>query len=151
MEFNKPVSNPLLVGAIELLREDETDKYRKMFWNEVLTAEYLTPVFITPPPQRGQNDRMRIPPGSNIQFPTIGTADGRHFLMAFTDQKEFDKWKPGTEKYMFALTFDDYVSMLLKKEPGGNANTTQGFIINPCSSNIVISKELIAQLIAMRN
>lgn len=151
MEFNKPVSNPLLVGAIELLREDETEKYKKMFWAEVLNAEYLTPVSITPPPLRGANGAMRITEGSNIQFPTIGTEDGKQYLMAFTDKAEYDKWKPGTEKYMFTLTFDDYVSLLLQKDSEGNSNTTVGFMINPCSSNIIITKELIAQLIAMRN
>ena len=150
MEFNKPVSNPLLVGAIELLRDDE-DKYKKMFWAEVLKAEYLTPVSITPPPLRGRNGAMRITEGSNIQFPTIGTEDGKQYLMAFTDKKEYDKWKPDAEKYMFTLTFDDYVSMLLKKDSEGNSNATVGFMINPCTSSIIITKELIAQLIAMRN
>ena len=150
MEFNKPVSNPMLAGAIELLKED-AEKYKKMFWAEVLKAEYVTPVSITPPPLCGKNGAMRITEGSNIQFPTIGTEDGRRFLMAFTDKAEYDKWKPGTEKYMFTLTFDDYVSLLMKKDSEGNSNTTVGFMINPCTSNIIITKELIAQLVAMRN
>ena len=76
------------------MREDETEKYKKMFWAEVLKAEYLMPVSITPPPLRGKNGAMRITEGSNIQFPTIGTEDGKQYLMAFTDKKEYDKWKP---------------------------------------------------------
>ena len=113
MEFNKPVSNPMLAGIIELLKEDE-EKYKKEFWAEVLKAEYITPVYITPPPLRGKDGGMKIPPNSNIQFPTIGTEDGNKYLMAFTDKKEYDKWKPNAEKYIFTLNFDDYVGLLLQ-------------------------------------
>ncbi|MBE5873605.1 MAG: SseB family protein [Lachnospiraceae bacterium] len=150
MEFNKPVSNPMLAGIIELLKEDE-EKYKKEFWAEVLKAEYITPVYITPPPLRGKDGGMKIPPNSNIQFPTIGTEDGNKYLMAFTDKKEYDKWKPNAEKYIFTLNFDDYVGLLLQRNKEGGPNDTRGFIINPYGCNIIVSKEMIATLIPMRN
>lgn len=150
MEFNKPVSNPMLAGAIELLKQDE-EKYKKMFWAEVLKAEYITPVMITPPPLRGKNGGMRITEGSNIQFSTIGTEEGNKYLMAFTDKKEYDKWKPNAEKYIFTLNFDDYVGLLLQRNKEGGPNDTRGFIINPYGCNIIVSKEMIATLIPMRN
>ena len=31
MEFNKPVSNPMMVGSIELLKAEDTPEHRQMF------------------------------------------------------------------------------------------------------------------------
>ena len=34
MEFNKPVSNPMMVGSIELLKAEDTPEHRQMFLEE---------------------------------------------------------------------------------------------------------------------
>ena len=34
MEFNKPVSNPMMVGSIELLKAEDTPEHRQMFLDE---------------------------------------------------------------------------------------------------------------------
>ena len=43
MEFNKPVSNPMLVGAIELMKAEDTPDHRNMFLNEMMKAFFLAP------------------------------------------------------------------------------------------------------------
>ena len=35
MEFNKPVSNPMMVGSIELLKAEDTPEHRQMFLDEL--------------------------------------------------------------------------------------------------------------------
>ncbi len=147
MEFNKPVSNPLLVGAIELMKAEDTQRHRGMFVNEMLRAEFLAPVLITPAPEPDTNGKLVIGKGSNVQFPTLAVRDGRQLLMAFTDKMEFEKWRPGEEKYSFALTFDDYVSMLLRKDKQGNSSPAIGVVINPFGCNLIVHKDMIANMV----
>ena len=51
MEFNKPVSNPMMVGTIELLKAEDTPEHRQMFLEELQKAKFLAPVVIDPVPQ----------------------------------------------------------------------------------------------------
>ena len=39
MEFNKPVSNPMMVGSIELLKAEDTPEHRQMFLDEMGLTE----------------------------------------------------------------------------------------------------------------
>ena len=48
MEFNKPVSNPLLMGSIELMKAEDTPAHRNMFMGELAKAEFLSPAIIEP-------------------------------------------------------------------------------------------------------
>ena len=48
MEFNKPVSNPMMVGSIELLKAEDTPEHRQMFLDELQKAKFLSPVVIDP-------------------------------------------------------------------------------------------------------
>jgi hypothetical protein len=41
MEFNKPVSNPMMVGSIELLKAEDTPEHRQMFMEELQKAKFL--------------------------------------------------------------------------------------------------------------
>ncbi len=171
MEFNKPVSNPIIIGTIELMKANEAEQkmvkhvqteeenkrlqnkatqLRKAFWAEFMKSEFLAPVLITPPPVEGDNGSMKIEPGSNVQFPSLRASDGSKFLMAFTDKTEFNKFAPDEKKYSFALTFDDYVSMLLHKGENEKTNDLKGIVVNPFGGNIVILKDEIAKLILLR-
>ncbi len=153
MEFNKPVSNPMLIGTIELMKAEDSQQHRGMFVNELMKAEFLSPVLISPAPKPDERGRLVIEKESKVQFPSLGTPDGRQFLMAFTDKMEFEKWRPGEEKYSFALTFNDYVSMLLHKDENGNQGPAIGIVINPFGCNIILHRDMIANLIVakMRN
>ena len=53
MEWNKSVSNPMLVGMIELMKADPTQDHKKMFVEEMMKAKYLTPAVIEPKPRTG--------------------------------------------------------------------------------------------------
>ncbi len=150
MEFNKPVSNPMLIGAIELMKADDTQAHRGMFVNEVVKSEFLAPVVISPAPKPDENGRLVIEKGSNVQFPSLSAPDGRQFLMAFTDKMEFEKWRPGEEKYSFTLTFNDYVSMLLRKDKDGKTGPAIGVVINPYGCNLILHRDMIANIVVAK-
>lgn len=88
MEFNKPVSNPMMVGTIELLKAEDTPEHRQMFLEELQKAKFLAPVVIDPVPQPDEKGQVRIPRDAKVQFPMLSTEDGRKFFMAFTDWME---------------------------------------------------------------
>lgn len=150
MEFNKPVSNPMLVGTIELMKAEDTPEHRNMFINEMMKAKMLSPVLVDPMPQPDAQGKLSIAQGSKIQFPMLSTPDGKHFFMAFTDQSELKKWKNEENQQSFALSFDDYAAMLLRKDAQGNMSPALGFVINPYSSNIMISREMAANLMGAK-
>ena len=50
MEFNKNVSNPMLVGAIELMKAEDTPEHRNMFVAELVKASFLSPALVEPAP-----------------------------------------------------------------------------------------------------
>lgn len=149
MELNISVSNPLLVGSIELLKAEDTPEHRNMMINELMKAKLLSPVVITPEPEADENGKTQLKPGSKLQFPMLNAPDGKQFFMAFTDRSELVKWKQ-EQQHTFALSFDDYAAMLLKKDNQGNTSPALGFVLNPFGSNIVISKEMVANLLMQK-
>ena len=140
MEFNKPVSNPMMVGSIELLKAEDTPEHRQMFLEELQKAKFLAPVVIDPAPQ----------PDAKVQFHMLSTEDGRKFFMAFTDWMELKKWKDEENQQTFAMNFDDYAGMLLRKDAQGNSSPALGFVINPFGGNIVVTREMVAGMIAAK-
>lgn len=150
MEFNKPVSNPMLVGAMELIKAEDSPEHRNMFIGEMVKAHFLAPAVIMPAPEEGPAGELRLVPGSQIQFPMLSTQDGKYFFMAFTDRMEWNKWKESEGKHTFSVTFDDLAGMLLKKDSQGKVSPALGFVINPFGANMIIPREMVAGLIAAR-
>ena len=141
----------MLVGSIELLRAEDTPEHRDMFVAEMMKASFLAPAMIDPKPVENAEGKPVIEAGSKIQFPMLSAPDGKKFFMAFTDASEYGKWQEKTAVLpTFALKFDDYVAMLFRKN-GEVANpSAMGFVINPAGCNIIVPKEMVANIMAAR-
>lgn len=151
MEFNVSVSNPMLVGAIELLKAEDTSDHRNMFVGELQKASLLAPALIDPEPVENDEGKLKIAPGSKIQFPMLGSSDGKMFYMGFTDMVEYRKWQErNRELPFFALKFEDYARMLFGRDSQGNICSALGFVINPYGANLVVQKEMVAGVMAAR-
>lgn len=152
MEFNKTVSNPMLVGSIELMKAEDTPEHRGMFMEELAKASFLAPAAIDPVPQEDAEGKLAIAPGSKVQFPMLSAGEGKSFFMAFTDEGEYGRWlEKAPEKLpKFALTIDDYAAMLLRRDPQGNASPALGVVINPFGANIILPKEMLAGMMSAK-
>lgn len=150
MNPNKPITNPMLCGTIELLKAENTPEHKKMFVDEMIRATYLSPVVIDPVPQPDETGKVKITSENKVQFPMISAKDGKKFFMAFTDWEELKKWNPSDNQQTFAMKFDDYAGMLLRKDKDGNPSPGVGFVINPYSSNVLVTNGMIAQIIEAR-
>ncbi len=151
MEFNKTVSNPMLMGTIELLKAEDTPEHRNMFVAELQKASLMAPAVIEPEPVEKGDGGLSIAPGSKVQFPMLAAPDGRKFFMGFTDMGEYRKWQEKNKDLpFFALKFDDYAGMMLRRTPQGVESPAVGFVINPMGENIIVSKEMAAGIMAAR-
>lgn len=151
MEFNVTVSNPMLVGAIELLKAEDTLEHRSMFVGELQKASLLAPALIDPEPFKDEEGKLKITPGSRVQFPMLTAPDGKKFFVGFTDMTEYEKWQEKNKALpFFALRFEDYTGMLFQKDAQGNMSPALGFVVNPYGANLVMPKEMVAGIMAAR-
>lgn len=142
MKQNNQLANPMLLGAIELMKAENTDENRKLFVDELMKAHFLAPVEITPAPQINEDGMAMIAPDSEIQCPMLNTKSGVQYYMAFTDWNELKKWQNTNKQQTFMFRFEDYAGMLLSKDKDGNPSPAAGFVIDPFGSNVVIHKEM---------
>ena len=84
MEFNKTVSNPMLVGCIELIKAEDTPEHRKMFVDELIQANMMAPVLMEPQPVEGPDGKLRAEPGTKVQFPMLSAPDGKKFFSHYS-------------------------------------------------------------------
>ncbi|MCM1025345.1 MAG: SseB family protein [Roseburia sp.] len=151
MEFNKVVSNPMLVGCVQLMRAEDTPEHRSMFVGELTKALLQAPALIDPAPAEDGEGRLTVTPGSRIQFPMLSTPDGKRFYMGFTDPVEYNKWAERNNKPpFFALRLDDYLNMMFRRDSQGNENPALGLVLNPLGDNIVIPREMLAGIMAAK-
>lgn len=151
MDFNKAVSNPMLVGCIELMKEEDSPEHRGMFFEELAKASFQTPAMIEPEPEADEEGNLKVRPGSRVQFPLLVAPDGKKFFMGFTDPREYGKWvEKNQEMPTFALKMEDYANMILRRDAQGNEHPAVGLVINPMGANMIIPKEMIAGMMAAR-
>ncbi len=151
MEFNKQVSNPMLVGSIELMKEEDTPQHRNMFVGELLKADLLSPAIVDPAPSEDAEGKLTVAPGSKVQFPMLNTPDGARFFMAFTDRTEYEKWQEKNQKFpTFALKIDEYAAMVLRRDAKGNICPALGIVINPSGANLIVPREMLAGIMSAK-
>lgn len=151
MEFNRPVSNPMLMGCIQLMKEENTPEHRGMFAEELGKSVFQAPALMVPEPVQDADGKLAILEGTKIQFPMLMTQDGKKYFMGFTDPVEYRKWvEKNKDLPYFALTFDDLAGMLAKKEGQAEENAALGFIINPMGDSVVVPREMVEGIASMK-
>lgn len=140
MEKPKAINNPMLVGAMELLKSDNSTKHRDFFLQELLKAHLLTPATVTPSPEKDENGMVKLQPDSQIQVPMLSTRDGVRYFMAFTDMPEMKKWVKSLEEgqQIFVFGFQDFATMVKRTD-----SQCDGFAINPGGANIRVTRKMI--------
>lgn len=145
MELNVLVSNPMLVGCIELMKADNSTEHRDLFLKELMNAKLMCPVKISPAPEMGEDGKYKLTQENKVQFPMLGGRDGKKFFMAFTDKMEYEKLKKEEGTAFAALVLDEYAGMVLRKDA-----QAEGVVLNPLGANIVLPKEMLGALMAQK-
>ncbi|MBP3754035.1 MAG: SseB family protein [Lachnospiraceae bacterium] len=157
MELNKTVSNPMLVGVMQLIKADgktPDPKHQEMFMEELDKAEFLAPAEVKA--EVGPDGEKLVNGKAQFRFPILTGSDGRRFFVAFTDNATVAKAQQmeGASalpeefvKETVAVRFSDLARFILTPNPDGSENTTYGIVINPFMENIVIPKNLVAAIV----
>ncbi len=157
MELNKQVSNPMLVGVMQLIKADgktPDPKHQEMFMEELDKAEFLAPAEVKA--EVGPDGEKLVNGKAQFRFPILTGSDGRRFFVAFTDNATVEKAQAmeGASKLpeefvkeTVAVRFSDLARFILTPNPDGSENTTYGIVINPFMENIVIPRNLVASVV----
>lgn len=137
----------MLIGAIELMKAENTPQHKKMVSDEMVKATYLCPVKVTPVPEVGST---KLSADSQVQFPVLAAPDGKQYFMAFTDMAELKKWRDEEAPQTLAMTFEDYAAVMLKNENQNRQVGTAGLVINPFGINIVVPKSTVVSYAAAK-
>lgn len=147
-EKQKSINNPMLMGALELLRAENTADHRNMVMQEVLHAQFLSPVVVDPPLVPDENGVARMTAENKINLLMLTAADEKRYFMAYTDMEELKKYNTNVEYQIFGFRFSDYVKMLLN--PSGDPSNN-GIIVNPYDHKLVITKAMIQDMLQRGN
>lgn len=146
-EKNKPISNPKLIEAINLMKKNDIPLTRGEMLTQLVSATFLTPALLEPVnSQDAENMQNGNPVNSKVRFNIIQSKDGSRYLMAFTDEVELNKWKQvqknlNPETKNIALRFDDFANVILKAQ-----SDFAGFVVDPFGVNLVFPTESIVSM-----
>ena len=111
------ITNIMLVEAIRQLKENENpDTTNAVIDEVVMRAKFLMPVTV----KEGK-----------MEFNMVTNASKQNYFVAFTDWEEMRSCISGPEQK----------AMIMK-----NNNQTEGFVINPFSSNLIFKRDYVKQL-----
>ena len=87
MELNKNVSNPMLVGVMQLIKADgktPDPKHQEMFMEELDKAEFLAPAEVKA--EVGPDGEKLVNGKAQFRFPILTGADGRKILAKIKEE-----------------------------------------------------------------
>lgn len=133
LDTSKPIENPRLSRALELLHKENTPEYQQQVLDLIVTdAHFLAPVVLGP---TSDNSTREV-----TQFQLISSQDGRAFFPAFTDWQQLRKLCGPRDQQTLVLSFDDYASLL-----AGDPRAA-GFVINPLDMPLTLERDFVATL-----
>lgn len=141
IDLNKPVTNPELLEAIAAMKNDGSSENLDHVINEVMRANFLSPVIITPLPEPDGDGKTVLKEETTISFHMITDNADNSYFPAFTDWDELRKWNKEENVQTLISSFDDYAAMILDK-----SGPCEGFVINPFGTNIPFSRAMIESL-----
>lgn len=135
----KPITNPLLVKAIDEMKKERSRQTEFAFVNALKPARFLVPATIKTVQQAAANTdgTVELKEQPQISFMLFNNQEGKKYFPLFTDIAEYQKWDKHAEHKLAAITFQD-LCRILQRDSGGEA---MGAVINPFSHNVMIPNE----------
>ncbi len=145
-ELNDAIStNPDLTTQVSDVKEARRAllERQQMFDQEMFRARYMTPVMITPEPEKDEEGNVKLAEGSQIamQILPVKNKDMKGVMMAFTDAKELQKWEKASEMHTLSMTMQDFIGNVLKDPK------LAGVAINPFGANVLIPRERMEMMV----
>lgn len=137
------IANPMLIGAMELVKKNKSPENLRVFMDELLHARLISPIIVTPPPALDENGMAKLTSESKISIPMLPGPEDKKYLIAFTDPAELKKMKVDTSLNVLPFGIKDYAVMIAKTE-----DKCDGLVINPGSRGPIVNKAMIAAIMS---
>lgn len=147
MEHQEEVINPALMLAVSRMKENNNLITQNKMIEEALHARFLVPCMMQVKPGTEQESN-RNSENTQMNFSMVKNPEGVSYFMAFTDTGEAEKWKEfNKQKVLFMImSFDDLGDLIRRA-----GNQSNGFVLNPGTTNVTFQKHIIAEVIVNRN
>ena len=150
MKFDVESSNPMLVGAMQLMKAEDTPEHRKLITDELAKAVFLSPVYVDPAPVTDEEGNVKVEPGAKVQFPMLNTKDGKRFFVLYTDKRCMDEAEDAEgnatpeifRDHFAAVQLDELGAMMAATPEQMQPAAADGVVINPFHENFVVGKEM---------
>lgn len=102
----------------------------------VMNARFLIVVNFDKEPFHGNDGTLTLPNNTNLNFTMLNNKNNEHFFPVFSESEELAKWENVKIEHTLQVDFDLIASLFTH-----NKNCS-GFVINPFSDNMTISREI---------
>lgn len=139
-QSSEDIRNPKLVQAMQDLKKHDNPYTRGVLAAALMDAKLLSPI------QRQTILAEKEGPTTRIKFEDIQNTEGEKFYLAFTDFDEYAKWNDDDRhNQALIMTMEDFGNILIRQ-----INDLRGFVVNPYSENVSITKDLLLSLLKQR-
>lgn len=140
----KPITNPLLVKAMEEMKKERTQQSEFAFVNTMRAARFLVPANISKVQQAAANadGTVELKEQPQVRFLLFNNQEGKKYFPLFTDAEEYRKWEKHADQQIAAISFRDLCQILQKNQAGD----AMGAVVNPFSHNVMVPTETLFRI-----
>lgn len=135
------ISNNDFVITIKLMQDEFTPEKHEDFVNQMLRTTFLCPVLFDPNPEINGEGPTQVPDNTKVLLSSLKNKKGESYLVAYTDNKESDRQKQADNQHTLACSYMDFCTIIQKE-----GSPYAGFVINPFSENVIVSKDTIEMI-----
>ena len=135
------VNNGDLIIALKIMQGNLNPNTQSDFINQMIHARFLCPALFDPEPEINPEGVAVLQENSKIMLSSLSNPKKEMYLVAYTDAKEAKENKQSENQHTVACTYFDFCSMVLQEN-----SPYAGFVINPFSENIVVSREIMMNI-----
>ena len=136
MQLNQPVQNPAFISKLKQFDTNKTRADELELIEEMRSMRYMTPVTLVNKSEDGKPNQQ-----TQVKFRAATTTKGESFFAMFSDMDELKKWAADAEDVM-TLDFSE-LQMLVN---GQKAEDVAGFVVNPCTQNLIVRRNTMEQI-----
>ncbi len=140
-----PITNPVLVKAMDAMKEARTQQTEIAFVNALKTARFFVPANINKVQAASANEdgTVELKEQPQVRFLLFNNQEGKKYFPLFTDIDEYRKWDKHKEQQLAVLSFRD-LCQILQRNPNPDAS---GAVVNPFGHNVMMPTETLFRVV----
>lgn len=135
------VNNSEFIISLKIMQGNLNMETQKDFINQMIHAKFLCPALFDPEPEINPEGVAIMEDNAKVMLSSLENSKKETYLVAYTDAKEAKEHKQAENQHTVACTYFDFCTMVLQEK-----SPYSGFVINPFSENIIVSKEIMQNI-----